>query len=224
MRSPSFHHTSPLATPIFFFLFFGHFNLPPLFSLPFFHLPRFLFHRFSAYQLWLFLNLSSIDFLNGNLGRDGQKSCARCWNEVKYIRLWVTADMLKRAFCPFQLSRRSQRFSICLPHPSITSDAPARAVSFLPVFPPLYCSACVYRDWLTVPSHVTRAAQVPLYWKLDTTHPLHLHPTSPTVRKKKKKKNLTWKHTCIQAQVYGNTVCKFFFYMQMWHDAAKMQM
>lgn len=96
----------------------------------------------------------------------------------------VTADILKRVFCPFRLSRRSQRYSICLPSrplhlilPHVLSPPPC-------VFP----SLLFYPDWLTVPSHVTRSAQVPLCWKLDTTHPLHLHPTSPTVQKKKTEK------------------------------------
>lgn len=201
--------SSPLlqTLPIFWG---GHFNPPPLSSAPFYHLPRFLFHPFSTYQSCLFLSPCSIEILNCNLGRDGttdRRIWDRCWNEGRYVLMggpWVTADMLKRAFCTFQLSRRSQRHSLCLPPPPIESDSPARAASFLPLFPPLYCSVGICRDWLTVPSHVTRAAQVPHHWKLDTTHPLHLHPA-------------------IQAQVYGNTVCKFFFCMQMRDHAAQTQ-
>lgn len=107
----------------------------------------------------------------------------------------VIADILERVFCPFRLSRRSQRYSICLPSRPLHLILP-RVLSPPPcVFP----SLLFYPDWLTVPSHVTRSAQVPLCWKLDTTHPLHLHPTSPNVQKKKTKKAHKWKHTGVQA-------------------------
>lgn len=90
-------------------------------------------------------------------------------------------NVLKRLFYPFRLSESSWGYSICLPQPFHS----VHSLMLLPVLspslyvpPPPHCCFCMNRDWLPVPSHVTQAARVPLRWKLDTTHPLHLHPTS----------------------------------------------
>lgn len=129
----------------------------------------------------------------------------------------VTADILERVFCPFRLSRRSQRYSICLP--SRPSDSPARAVSSSLCFPlsivlpgltnsPIACHTVSSGSTLLETGHDT-----------PTAPPPHL---SNRAEGKKNKKAHKWKHTCVQAQ-YGNTVCKFCFCMQMWNHAAQAQ-
>lgn len=115
----------------------------------------------------------------GTSCRGGWKCRDSCWDEGSYMHHVSSASVC----CPFP----RRRSSICPPHPSIPLMLlPVLSPSLCP--PPLHCSFCIHQDWLTVPSHGTRAARVPLCWKLDTRHLSHLRPTSPTTRTSLKKK------------------------------------
>lgn len=205
MNGPSFHHTSPAATPIFL----CRFSLPPLFSAPFFHLPALPLS--SLLYLPVVVTSEPIQHQLCNLNRDRQKSWDRCWNEGIYIHL----SPVTLPFSAFQEKPKIQYLSPAFFHLMLLHVlSPPPRVSPLSIV-------------LSGLSHRMSHRQLRFHSVGNWTR--HTHCTStpplctstPTVRRKKQAHK--WKHTCIQAK-YENTVCKFCFCMQMWDHAAQTQM